>query len=84
MDRELRDRIELKIQEIISRKDEVGKILDALSGIDSSESFMHGVVVGRLYNSFYYQTRRILNRDPTHAEFEEFLELVRERKPDLW
>ena len=83
MDNMLRDKIEQKIQEIASKKAETRALLDVLSGIDSSESFMHGIAVGRLYNSFYYQTRRILGRDPTHAEFEEFLGLIRDTEFDL-
>ena len=36
-----------------------------------------GIAAGRLYNAFYYQTRRQLHRDPTPKEFEEFAVLVR-------
>jgi hypothetical protein len=46
-----------------------------------------GVVVGRIYNTFYYQSKRILKRDPTRQEFEEFLEFVKNKKSDfkdLW
>ena len=35
-----------------------------------------GIAAGRLYNAFYYQTRRQLRRDPTLKEFEEFADLV--------
>ena len=35
-----------------------------------------GIVAGRLYNAFYYQTRRQLRRNPTPEEFEEFADLV--------
>jgi hypothetical protein len=46
-----------------------------------------GIVVGRIYNGFYYQSKRILNREPTKQEFEEFLEFVKNKKSaleDLW
>jgi hypothetical protein len=39
--------------------------------------------VGRIYNSFFYQSKRILNREPTKEEFEEFLELLKTKKSDL-
>lgn len=35
-----------------------------------------GIAAGRLYNAFYYQTRRQMRRDPTPKEFEEFADLV--------
>jgi hypothetical protein len=37
-------------------------------------------MIGRLYNSFYYQSRRILKRDPTEQEFSDFIELVKEHR----
>jgi hypothetical protein len=42
-----------------------------------------GIIVGRIYNAFYYQSKRILTRDPTKQEFKEFLEFVKNKKPDL-
>lgn len=41
-----------------------------------------GIAAGRLYNAFYYQTRRQLRRDPTLKEFEEFADLV--QKHSWW
>jgi hypothetical protein len=41
------------------------------------------IIVGRLYNTFFYQTKRILKRDPTKKEFEDFLKFVENKKPDL-
>jgi len=37
-------------------------------------------MIGRLYNSFYYQSRRILKRDPTEKEFSDFIELVKQHQ----
>ena len=54
-----------------------------LSDVDNSKSFALGIVVGRVYNTFYYQSKRILNREPTKQEFEEFLKFVKNKKPDL-
>jgi hypothetical protein len=58
-------------------------LIKLLSSIDDSKSFALGIVVGRIYNTFYYQSKRILNRDPTPQEFEEFLEFVKNKKSSL-
>jgi len=76
-------KIKQKIHESISNKEEIRQLVQLLSNIDDSKSFALGIVVGRLYNSFYYQTKRILNREPTPFEFEEFLEFVKSKKSDL-
>ena len=87
MDETLLKKIEQKIQDSISNKDEIKQLIQSLSDIDNSKSFALGIVVGRIYNSFYYQSKRILNREPTPQEFEEFLEFVKNKKSDfkdLW
>jgi hypothetical protein len=83
MDEILMEKIKQKIHEIISNKDEIRQLIQLLSNIDDSKSFALGIVVGRLYNAFYYQTKRILNREPTKFEFTEFLEFVKSKKSDL-
>lgn len=83
MDNILQDKLEQKIQETISKKDEIRKLSILLSDIDDSEQFMLGVAVGRLYNAFYYQTRRILGREPTNAEFQEFLNMIKSARIEL-
>jgi len=80
-------KIEQKIHETISNKEEIRQLIQLLSNIDDSKSFALGIVVGRLYNAFYYQTKRILNREPSQLEFTEFLEFVKSKKSyleDLW
>ena len=87
MDETLLEKIEQKIQDSISNKDEINELIQSLSDVDDSKSFALGVVVGRIYNTFYYQSKRILKRDPTKQEFEEFLEFVKNKKSDfkdLW
>ena len=76
-------KIKQKIHETISNKEEIRQLIQLLSNIDDSKSFALGIVVGRLYNAFYYQTKRILNREPTKFEFEEFLEFVKSKKSTL-
>lgn len=83
MDKIILKKIEQKIQDTISNKDEIKELIQLLSEIDNSKSFAMGVVVGRIYNSFYYQSKRVLNREPTRLEFEEFLKFVKTTKSDL-
>lgn len=83
MDETLLKKIEQKIQDSISNKDEIKQLIQLLSSIDDSKSFALGIVVGRIYNTFYYQSKRILNREPTKQEFQEFLEFVKNKKPEL-
>ena len=83
MDEILLKKIEQKIQETISNKEEIKQLLQSLSNVDDSQSFALGIIVGRIYNSFFYQSKRLLNREPTKEEFEEFLEFLKTKKSDL-
>ena len=86
MDKILKKKLEEKIQETLSQRNEI-KQLQALSDISDSKSFVLGIVVGRLYNSFYYQSKKNLNREPTVDELSEFIELVKSKKSyfeSLW
>jgi len=84
MDKKLRDIIEKKIEDTLAKTDEIKKVIDSLNEISSKpDSFAVGVVIGRLYNSFHYQSRRILQRDPTSHEFLEFLDILKIRQKDF-
>jgi len=83
VDEILLKKLEQKIQETISNKDDIKELIKSLSSIDDSKSFALGITVGRIYNSFYYQSKRILNREPTKDEFKEFLKFIQKRKSDL-
>ena len=83
MDEILLKKIEQKIQDSISNKDDIKELINLLSTIDGSTSFALGIVVGRLYNTFFYQSKRILKRDPTKQEFEDFLKFIKNKKTDL-
>jgi hypothetical protein len=76
-------KLEQKIQDSLSNKDDLEDLIKLLSNIDDSKSFALGVIVGRIYNSFFYQSKRILNREPTKNEFNEFLEFIKNKKSDL-
>ena len=84
MNEKLREIIEKKIEDSLSKTDEIKKIIDSLEEISSKpDSFSLGIVIGRLYNSFYYQSRRILKREPTAQEFSEFLGIIKTRQKDF-
>ena len=83
MDEVLLKKIEQKIHDSISNQDDIKELIKSLSSIDNSQSFALGIVVGRLYNTFFYQSKRILKRDPTKQEFEDFLKYIENKKSDL-
>ncbi|MCV0431268.1 hypothetical protein [Nitrosopumilus sp.] len=83
MDEILLKKIEQKIQDSVSNKDEIIQLIESFSNIDDSQSFGLGIIVGRIYNTFYYQSKRILNREPTKEEFLEFVEFVRNKRSNL-
>lgn len=83
MDERLLKKLEEKIQETISNKHEIKQIIETLSYVDDSRSFAFGILMGRLYNSFYYQSKRIQNREPNKDDFDEFLEIIKKQKTEL-
>lgn len=70
------EKLKEKIAESDSHIDEIKNLANSITECDSN-SVVTGVIVGRLYNAFYYQTRRVLHRDPTSGEFAEFLKFVK-------
>jgi hypothetical protein len=86
MDVRVRKALLAKIQETISSSDEILKIQQMLSSrisVTSPDDFAFGIAVGRIYNSFHYQTRRALNRNATKEEFAEFLEILAKRADEV-
>ena len=83
MDEVLLKKIQQKIHDTISNQDDIKELIKSLSSIDDSQSFALGIIVGRLYNTFFYQSKRILNREPTKQEFEDFLKFIESKKSDL-
>ncbi len=84
MDKRLKEKMEQKISETFENTDEIKQIVKSLHTLsDNTSSFGFGVVIGRLYNSFYYQSRRILKRDPTKQEFLEFLDMLKQRQQEF-
>ena len=84
MNDKLYEVIQKKIDETFHRIDEIDKITKSLNELAVQDNaFGFGIVIGRLYNSFFYQCRRILKRDPTEQEFLEFLEILKTRQSDF-
>ncbi len=84
MDEKLREVIEKKIDTVFSRTDEIKKIIESLDELAiKTDAFSFGIIIGRLYNSFYYQCTRLFQRDPTEQEFSEFLEILKKRQSEF-
>jgi len=67
-----------KIDETVSNVGEVSQIVQSLGyiSVESKADFALGIAIGRVYNSFHYQTRRALKRNATEKEFAEFLGIL--------
>ena len=84
MNDKLQEIIETKIDTTFDKIDEINKIVESLDELSvQNNAFAFGIIIGRLYNSFFYQCRRILKRDPTEPEFLEFLEILKTRQPEF-
>ena len=83
MDEKIQKILEEKIHESISKKNEIDLLAESLGQVKNVDVFGYGITIGRLYNSFYYQSRRILNRSPTDQEFSEFIKLLKEHESEL-
>jgi len=75
-----------KLDEVFVKNDEIRKITSSIDvntySLDS-QSLWLGILIGRLYNSFYYQHRRVLDRNPTNDEFLEFVDLIKSNQKNF-
>ena len=76
MEKELIKILEKKINEIKTENPKINTIIQEFDNLDSA-TLSTGIVIGRLFNSFYYQHRRILKRSPNEIEFNEFIEFLK-------
>ena len=84
VDPQIENKVNEKIAEIAGKTDEIMRLRDTLADLRSRpDPFAYGIAVGRLYNSFYYQCRRILKRSPTEEEFAEFLVLLGRKQTEI-
>ena len=85
MEEKLREIMNQKINDILSNVDEIQSIVESLKkSAPNNISFRYGIAIGRLYNSFDYQCRRILNRNPTKEEFSEFLDFLKQKETEIF
>jgi len=82
MDEKIQKVLEEKIRESTSKINEITSLVNSLGGANPL-SDGRGIIIGRLYNSFYYQSRRILKRNPTEQEFSEFIQLLKKHENEL-
>ncbi len=84
VDTRLAEKVNQKIKDLAEKSDEIIKIINSLNDLRThSNSFAYGIAIGRIYNSFYYQCRRILKRDPTNEEFSEFLVILDKKQKEI-
>jgi len=84
MNKIIQEKIKQKINQSTEHHDEILKLVVNLEDSSNNQnSFSYGIVIGRLYNSFYYQCRRILKKNPTEEEFLEFLEILKQHKSEI-
>lgn len=84
MNSKLEEKVNQKIKEVTGKSDEIFKIINSMEKLRaSSDSFAYGIAIGRLYNSFYYQCRRMLKRNPTDEEFSEFVEILSKKQKEI-
>ena len=81
MDGRILEIINQKIDGVLESADEIAAIAESLGVRRGDRLFTYGMAVGKLHNSFHYQCRRILKRDPTPEETAEFIALIRSHEP---
>jgi len=83
MDEKIQKVLEEKIHESTSRINEITLLVNSLGKAKNPDVFGRGIIIGRLYNSFYYLYRRILKRNPTEKELSEFTELLKKHETEF-
>jgi hypothetical protein len=83
MDKRLEQKINEKIADTLNNISEIHQIAKSIDAEKTNADFKYGIILGRLYNSFHYQSRRILKRDPTPEEFSEFLGILSKRRNEI-
>ncbi len=72
----LYEKMSQKVKEITEQVSQM-RVLAEMLGYDPTEEFIRGMITGRLYNSFIYQSRRLQKRNPTNDEMDEFSDLIK-------
>lgn len=84
MDARLREIMNAKIDDVINKSKEIIAITSSLKELtDDKQEIAFGIALGRVYNAFHYQTRRILKRNATEQEFREFVDMLSKRGEEI-
>ena len=83
MDEKIQKVLEEKIHESMNGINEITTLVNSLEQTKNPNVLGQGIIIGRLYNSFYYQSMRILKRNPTEQEFSEFIQLLKKHENEL-
>jgi hypothetical protein len=84
MDTRLKNIMNSKIDEVIRGSNEIRSIIKSLESlVDDEEKIAFGIALGRVYNAFHYQTRRILKRNATEQEVREFVSMLSTRAEEI-
>ena len=79
MDEKIKEILIEKLNESLNENDDIAELILCLENVDSDSLYI-GILIGRLYNSFFYQHRRILKRDPSNVEFREFIDFIKSNR----
>ena len=79
MDEKIKEILTEKLNESLNENEDIAELIFCIENVNSDLLYM-GIVIGRLYNSFFYQHRRILKRDPSNVEFREFIDFIKSNK----
>ncbi len=86
MDPKLQKIMETKIDEVIRGSHEILAITGSLQSLidkDNEGEIAFGIALGRVYNAFHYQTRRVLKRNATDDEFRELVAMLSKRAGEI-
>jgi len=76
MDEKIKNILIKKINESLHHNEDIEELVSCFENVDFN-SFHTGILIGRLYNSFFYQHRRVLKRSPSDEEFKEFIDFIK-------
>ena len=76
MDEKIKGILFEKLEDSLIQNDDIKKLISCFNEVDS-DLLRTGIIVGRLYNSFFYQHRRILKRNPSDKEFNDLIEFIK-------
>ena len=79
MDEKIKEILIEKLNESLNENDDIAELIFCLENVDADSLYI-GILIGRLYNSFFYQHRRILKRDPSNVEFREFIDFIKSNR----